>query len=147
MTSEVSDSPLSLLANRPGTPEDAPALPGVYMVLNVKTGRCYFGESGNVKRRLKRHRYELRRGSHHNSPLQMDWDEHGESCFVFCTIECYAEDDPKCLRVGAQGQLIKAYRSGYAINSCPRTVSMESIARKAGFQTTGWANNLVISKA
>ena len=116
MTTELPDSPLSLLAGRPIAPEDAPAQSGVYMVINLRTGHCYFGESGNVRLRLKRHRYHLRLGCHANKALQASWNDYSESDFAFCTLSSYGKSQPDFLRVGAQNVYITKYLDTFALN-------------------------------
>lgn len=46
---------------------------GVYVLTDVKSKRFYVGSSGDVKKRLKRHIYDLNRNNHHCSELQELW--------------------------------------------------------------------------
>lgn len=56
---------------------------GVYFIDNTKNGKSYVGRSVDVRKRLKRHLRELRRGTHENCLLQKDFDKFGEKVFKF----------------------------------------------------------------
>lgn len=116
MTTEAIESPLSLVTWGAITPEDAPAMQGAYMVINLKTGFCYFGESNDVRRRLKRHRYELQKGRHYNKGLQASWNESLGSDFAFCALVTFGKEDPAYFRVGAQNRYIRQFRGAYTLN-------------------------------
>ena len=62
---------------------EAPAEPGVYIILNTASMRVYVGQSRNIRGRWRQHRQALRRGTHSNKSLQADWLAHGEGCFAF----------------------------------------------------------------
>lgn len=47
--------------------------PGVYRIIDEKTGRFYIGSSVNVSKRWLQHRYRLGRGTHQNPILQSIW--------------------------------------------------------------------------
>lgn len=71
---------------------------GVYSITNTVTGRVYIGSSIDLHTRWTRHKYFLRRGTHHCSKLQRSWIKHGEETFVsspvlFCNKEnlCFYE--------------------------------------------------------
>ena len=46
---------------------------GIYKITNTKTGESYIGKSVNIEQRIKQHKNELRKGTHHNSDLQSDY--------------------------------------------------------------------------
>lgn len=48
--------------------------PGVYQIVDTKTGRFYVGSSVNVAKRWRQHRDRLARGSHPNPMLQALWN-------------------------------------------------------------------------
>ena len=58
----------------------------VYVIRNVENNKCYIGITTNFKRRQYEHTLELRKGIHHSSKLQKDYNYYGESCFVFKEI-------------------------------------------------------------
>lgn len=47
---------------------------GIYKITNTKTGESYIGKSVNIEQRIKQHQNELRKGTHHNSDLQADYN-------------------------------------------------------------------------
>lgn len=60
---------------------------GIYKIMNIVNGDCYYGSSINVEKRWLRHTYELKRGSHHNLILQRAWNKYGEENFKFILVE------------------------------------------------------------
>jgi len=61
---------------------------GVYMIQNVVNKRVYIGSSTYAQRRLSDHRRKLK-GNYHlrNKELQQEWNEYGESAFIFHILE------------------------------------------------------------
>ena len=47
---------------------------GIYKITNTKTGESYIGKSVNIEQRIKQHKNELRKGTHHNTDLQSDYN-------------------------------------------------------------------------
>lgn len=65
------------------------ALSGVYQIRNTENGMVYTGESDNIYRRWRQHRYRLRQGNHDTPLLQKDWAAAGsraEAVFDFRLI-------------------------------------------------------------
>jgi hypothetical protein len=60
---------------------------GVYAIRNQITGRAWVAGSPNAQGALNRHRFELRFGLHRNARLVQDWDQHGETSFVFEVLD------------------------------------------------------------
>jgi group I intron endonuclease len=60
---------------------------GIYIIRNIKNGKVYIGQSGDLRRRWVQHRSELRGGYHSNSHLQMSWNKYGEKAFKFLVLE------------------------------------------------------------
>lgn len=56
---------------------------GVYIIIHVRTGRVYVGQSTSFALRWKKHREDLTLGQHHNRHLQKLWTEEGPSAFEF----------------------------------------------------------------
>jgi len=60
---------------------------GVYVILNLVSGRRYIGSSVNVPQRWREHLSKLGRGVHPNAALQADWTEHGVKAFSWSLLE------------------------------------------------------------
>lgn len=60
---------------------------GIYMILNIITGKAYVGQSINVEQRLSRHKSRLNKNKHHNDYLQNAWNKYGEDAFEFNILE------------------------------------------------------------
>jgi group I intron endonuclease len=60
---------------------------GVYQIRHLDSGKVYVGSSGNISRRWKRHREELRSNKHHSRLLQRAWLKYGEGAFAFELLE------------------------------------------------------------
>ena len=64
---------------------------GIYAIRNTTNGKVYVGQSVDIKRRWRRHKYELRHGCHPSSHLQRAWLVCGEPHFVFEVLEAVAD--------------------------------------------------------
>lgn len=76
---------------------------GIYGILNVVNGKWYIGQSGDMRSRMHRHRYNLRMGAHNNEHLQASFDKHGESSFEYLIIEQLPDElmnDRECFWIG-----------------------------------------------
>lgn len=67
--------------------EDEASSCGIYAIVNTVTGEKYIGSSQNITSRFVSHRSDLRRGTHHSSPLQIAWNRLGEEAFLFLILE------------------------------------------------------------
>ncbi|WP_239300058.1 GIY-YIG nuclease family protein [Paenibacillus sp. ACRRY] len=59
----------------------------IYKITCKSNDRTYYGRSQEVVKRWRSHRNMLRKNSHSNSELQLDWNLFGEDAFVFEVIE------------------------------------------------------------
>ena len=66
---------------------NAPKEPGIYQILNIRTGDCYIGKAINVRQRLWSHRSMLRGNRHQNQHLQRAWNKYGEAAFDFRVVQ------------------------------------------------------------
>lgn len=60
---------------------------GIYRIKNLVNGKCYYGSSKEIEKRLKRHKGELNNNVHINCLLQRAWNKYGEKNFLFEVIE------------------------------------------------------------
>ena len=60
---------------------------GVYQIRNTVNGKCLIGTGRNLPGVFNRESFVLRSGSHRNRLLQDDWNQHGETAFVFEVLE------------------------------------------------------------
>ena len=60
---------------------------GVFQIRNTINGRLFVDSSLNVPGKINRHKFALNAGLHQSRSLQLDWNEMGESAFVFETLE------------------------------------------------------------
>lgn len=68
------------------------ATSGIYKIENVKNGKVYIGQSGDIDIRLRGHKNTLKNNKHFNRYLQRAWNKHGEENFTFETLEeCNAD--------------------------------------------------------
>ena len=59
----------------------------VYEILFVPQSLRYIGSTIDLKRRWRRHRNDLARGTHHSQYLQNLWNKYGQSAFEFEVLE------------------------------------------------------------
>lgn len=62
---------------------------GIYKIENKINGKIYIGQSVNIKKRWKHHKYDLDNNKHANKHLQSAWFKYGKNNFSFSIIcEC-----------------------------------------------------------
>jgi len=70
-----------------------PETPGIYMIINVVDKKVYIGQSLNVKKRIKRHFYELSKEIHPNAHLQRSFNIYGKEKFIASLLENCLDKD------------------------------------------------------
>jgi group I intron endonuclease len=60
---------------------------GIYRIKNLINGKCYYGSSKKIEKRLKKHKRELKINTHINCILQRAWNKYGENNFLFEVVE------------------------------------------------------------
>lgn len=108
-----------------------PRKPGVYVIRNVLTGKCYVGSSENIRRRAWYHINHLRRQKHHNAHLQNAWNLYGDDVFAFLTA-CLCDVDELLEREREWMQRLNSCsdRDGYNLVSDPVRHKVSTETRK-----------------
>lgn len=70
---------------------------GVYIITCETNGRYYIGSSTDVDKRIARHLWSLRKGTHHNVYMQRVFDKYGEDSFQFQILKEKTLDDCRAL--------------------------------------------------
>lgn len=60
---------------------------GIYKITNSIDNTNYIGKSKDIKTRIRKHKYRLTYGIHHNTHLQRAWDKYGAENFLFELLE------------------------------------------------------------
>lgn len=60
---------------------------GIYKIINIINNLFYIGSAIDIKKRILRHSFDLKRGIHANSHLQRAWDKYGKENFIFEVVE------------------------------------------------------------
>lgn len=60
---------------------------GIYRIVDVRNGKCYYGSSINIRVRWIVHLRSLRKNVHENAYLQRSFNKYGESNFIFEIVE------------------------------------------------------------
>jgi len=60
---------------------------GIYKITNLKNNKGYIGQSTDIKKRWRNHKFELKNNLHNNPYLQNAFNKHGEEAFEFRIIE------------------------------------------------------------
>jgi len=66
---------------------------GIYKIKNIVNGKCYVGQSIDIRNRIKKHIIELKSNKHNNQYLQYSWNKYGESNFIFEIIETCSPEE------------------------------------------------------
>ena len=65
---------------------------GIYSITNMQNGKRYIGQSVNIIKRWKEHKWALESNVHYNSYLQNAWNKYGSGMFRFeIMCECNKE--------------------------------------------------------
>jgi group I intron endonuclease len=119
------------------------AIPGVYRILCLVTGRSYVGSSGNIRDRWRRHKQALNEARHHSILLQHAWRKYGALAFSF-TILQVCENNAE--RITAEQHWIDnlhAAKRGHGYNRAPfagtvaTTLRSAATRRRIAIATTG----------
>ena len=73
---------------------------GIYMILNIDSGKFYIGSSNNLPKRKREHFWALSENVHNNSYLQNAYNKHGAGSFRFSVVEDITDEG--CLLVREQ---------------------------------------------
>lgn len=60
---------------------------GVFQIRNTSNGKVFISSSTQLDKAWNRHKFQLELNGHPNKALQAEWNEFGESQFVFEIIE------------------------------------------------------------
>lgn len=60
---------------------------GIYCITNTANGKKYIGQSVDIEKRFKRHKYGLMNNKHFNKHLQCAWNKYGPDAFTFEIIQ------------------------------------------------------------
>lgn len=66
---------------------------GIYCIKNKVNNKVYIGQSKNIKRRWRTHRYNLNKNQHTNNHLQCAWNIYGKDSFEFIVLQECAIDE------------------------------------------------------
>jgi group I intron endonuclease len=66
---------------------------GIYGIHNLSNNKWYVGQSIDIERRWKHHRFALKNGYHYNKHLLRAWNYYGDSSFEFIVLELCSTDE------------------------------------------------------
>ena len=75
---------------------------GIYQIHCSATGKVYIGRSSDINERILGHLYILRKGTHYNRELQLDFNTFGESTFSCKVLKILSENDNEKLATEEQ---------------------------------------------
>ena len=67
----------------------------VYEIRNKLNGKVYIGQSTTYPTRKAQHRGQLKKGTHGNKLLQLDYNKHGEDAFEYSMVREFQCDTPQ----------------------------------------------------
>lgn len=102
---------------------------GIYRIVCIKNGRCYYGSSKNINYRWAYHKHKLKVSCHPNKVMQRTWDKYGESSFKFELLETTPIND---LLVVEQKYLDAYVGTSNCMNIRP--LALGGISKKEGLE-------------
>ena len=66
---------------------------GVFQIRNIRNDKVFIDNSIDMESKWKRHKMELKFGTHRNINFQKDWNEYGEKSFVFEVLSKLKENE------------------------------------------------------
>lgn len=90
---------------------------GIYQIEHLASGRKYIGSAVRLKRRISKHKTDLRGGYHHSQKLQRAWSKYGEAAFAVSVVE--AVSDPIQLLPREQHWIETTSAVTEGFNVCP----------------------------
>jgi group I intron endonuclease len=104
-------------------PESSNSISGIYEIRNIVDGKIYIGSAVVIRRRISRHKTDLRGGSHHCSHLQRAWNKYGENCFVFSTLQVIEKIEELIKNEQKWIDLKKSANADFGYNAAPNAGS------------------------
>lgn len=101
---------------------------GIYTIWCEPTDRVYIGSTVDIRKRWIEHRGMLTRGSHENSRLQADWDEHGAAAFEFEIAETIQHPSGRAL-VEAEQRWLDSFDLAATYHRRPRVLRRDHLSR------------------
>jgi group I intron endonuclease len=85
----------------------------IYRIVHTDSGKCYVGQTVNLRSRKSTHLCALRAGRHHSRYLQRAFDLHGEDAFSFEILERLDGAESNESRTQREGFWISKFRPVY----------------------------------
>lgn len=70
--------------------------PGIYKIINMQSNKFYIGSAVNLRKRISRHKWDLKNNRHPNKILQNIYDKHSLDILEFIVLEI-VEDKTKLI--------------------------------------------------
>lgn len=80
---------------------------GIYQIRNTLNGKVFIGSAQNIQGILNSNKFQLKMGGHKNKALQEDWNNFGESTFIFEVLDeiTLKEGSPQTFKEELEQQL------------------------------------------
>lgn len=87
---------------------------GIYVIRHIRRERIYIGSTDRpFHKRIKEHLHQLKTNSHHNGPLQADWNSDGPDVFLLAPALVVMVNKFEIAREYFEYALASAYRERY----------------------------------
>lgn len=82
---------------------------GVFQVKNISNNKVLIDNSIDMFSKWNRHKIELKFGNHRNKSLQKDWNEYGETNFVFEVLSELKKKDEENINYQKELQILQEF--------------------------------------
>lgn len=116
---------------------------GIYKITNSIDNTNYIGKSKDIKTRIRKHKYRLTHGIHHNRHLQRAWDKYGAENFLFELLEeCEVErlDMREIYFIYKYNSFHKGFNMSIGGDGCLGYKHTEQAKKKMRIRNTGKSN-------
>jgi len=112
---------------------------GIYAIENMITEKIYIGQTNDIKKRRREHKWYLENNQHFNIHLQNSWNKYGSENFIFKLIEKCSENElnkKEIFYMGKYSETTELYnlKDGGSNGKCSEETKINMSLSKKGYK-------------